>query len=427
MRLIIILLLGSAVVTGVGSAQQAREDRSSISGSVLDASGVPISAQVHAYQIAIRNGFANVFSKCNTTTNREGRFVCAKLPAGKYILQALPGGRAGSSGARQEGDSAGLPRSVFYPGTSDLEMADTIRLRQDEAGWADIRVASAPSGSISGTLTEHAAHPALTLKAAASDVMIDTGVPLKYDGDTGQFTAQNVAAGHYVVMADWFVGGMEQRATVPVVVNNAPVDGVAISATTNVELSGQFSEMPERTQVSQVRLQRIDGSVQDASTTVKDGVFHFHPVQAGSYVLTLPAGQQAYVDSVTLDGKGMDGPRIAAPEQASSSLEVTLKGPALGLQGTVNAWDGNASKAEVVAQSEDSGEIYETTTDKQRRFSFNGLRPGSYQLYAWPGVDTVEYRNPKVLKRYNQDSTSAEVKGGVLGSSVTLTPIEKLR
>ena len=73
---------------------------------------------------------------------------------------------------------------------------------------------------------------------------------------------------------------------------------------------------------------------------------------------------------------------------------------------------------------EDSGEIYRVTTDTQRNFSFAGVKPGTYRLFAWPGVDTVEYRNPLVLSKYNNDSTEVRVDQSV-GSAIELSPIEK--
>jgi hypothetical protein len=81
----------------------------------------------------------------------------------------------------------------------------------------------------------------------------------------------------------------------------------------------------------------------------------------------------------------------------------------------------------VIAQSEDSGAIYKVTTDKHRNFSFAGVKPGEYRLFAWPGVDTIEYRNPLILRKYNNDSTEVRVDQGRIGSAIELSPIEKER
>jgi hypothetical protein len=83
-------------------------------------------------------------------------------------------------------------------------------------------------------------------------------------------------------------------------------------------------------------------------------------------------------------------------------LELEVKGPGIPIHGSVKEWEGSAVSAEVVAQSEDSGEIYKVTTDQQRNFSFAGVKPGEYRLFAWPGADPIAYRNPFVLRSLQQ-------------------------
>lgn len=84
------------------------------------------------------------------------------------------------------------------------------------------------------------------------------------------------------------------------------------------------------------------------------------------------------------------------------NLKLEVKGPSIPIRGSVKEWEGSAVSAEVIAQAEDSGEIYKVTTDKQRNFSFAGVKPGEYRLFAWPGVNTIEYRNPPRLEKVQQ-------------------------
>jgi hypothetical protein len=109
------------------------------------------------------------------------------------------------------------------------------------------------------------------------------------------------------------------------------------------------------------------------------------------------------------------------------NLELEVKGPSIPIRGSVKEWEGSAVSAEVIAQAEDSGEIYKVTTDKQRNFSFAGVKRGEYRLFAWPGVNTIEYRNPLVLRKYNNDSTEVWVDQDGIGSAIELSPIEKDR
>jgi hypothetical protein len=53
--------------------------------------------------------------------------------------------------------------------------------------------------------------------------------------------------------------------------------------------------------------------------------------------------------------------------------------------------------------------------------------PRTWFADAWPGTDSVEYRNPLVLRKYNDDSSEVRVNQGEIGSAIELSPIEKER
>jgi hypothetical protein len=93
----------------------------------------------------------------------------------------------------------------------------------------------------------------------------------------------------------------------------------------------------------------------------------------------------------------------------------------------VDRWDGDAPKAEIIALNEDSRQIFEGVTDSNLRFSITGVPPGTYRLFAWPGVDSVEYRSLGLLKRYEQDSIEVSLETGTPAGQVELKPIEKER
>jgi hypothetical protein len=212
------------------------------------------------------------------------------------------------------------------------------------------------------------------------------------------------------------------------VVDAAPVDHLLLSAEPNVEISGQLPALPTGVNVSQLLLKSTNGSTRDRKTSITGGAFKFSSVPAGEYILSLPPDQQVYVDSVSIGGRGLDGPIFSVVAgQGDVNLTLEVKGPSTPVRGSVKEWEGSAVSADVIAQSEDSGEIYKVTTDKQRNFSFAGVKPGRYRLFAWPGANRIEYRNPLVLREYNNDSIEVQVTSGGIGSVIELSPIEKER
>ena len=428
MKNVCILLMSLTLALGA-AAQDVHEGRTSLSGRVLDVSGSPYPAQVTVFQIVIREGFASLNSKCGTSTSQEGAFSCPNLPEGKFIVQVLPLRRLGKRTQKaQDAATEMIPASIFYPGVTDLEQATPISLTSNEAGWAEVRVADSPTVEVRGTLTGHATDASLILKAESGNLTVDEGIHPQYDNNTGRFVISNVPAGHYQLAADAFVGQKVLRATLSFVVNATPVEGLVLSAIPNVEIRGQLPTPPSGVTRSQLVLLSADGSTRDRNTSVKDGTFDFRSVPPGEYILSFPLGQQFYVNAVSVEGKSVDGSRFGiAPGQDTVNLELEVKGPCAQIRGSVKEWEGSAVSAEVIAQSEDSGEIYKVTTDKQRNFSFAGIKPGEYRLFAWPGVGTIEYRNPLVLKKYNDDSAEVRVDQREIGSAIDLSPIEKER
>src|SRR5258708_5209207 len=127
--------LASALAT---AAQNVPDDQASISGRVVDVSGSPYSAQVRTFQIVIREGFDYLYPMCVTNTDQQGAFECPKLQAGKFIVQVLSLSRWGKQTQKAQDTAAGtIPKSIFYPGVTDLDLATPISLRSNEAGWAE--------------------------------------------------------------------------------------------------------------------------------------------------------------------------------------------------------------------------------------------------------------------------------------------------
>jgi hypothetical protein len=419
-----------SLVSALGAAaQNVPDDQASISGRVVDVSGSPYSAQVRIFQIVIREGFADPYPMCVTNTDQQGGFECPKLSAGKFIVQVLSLRRWEKQTQKAPDAAAGtIPQSIFYPGVTDLEQATPISLRHNEAGWAEVRVADSPGVEVTGALTDHGPGAFLILKAESGGLTLNIGINPQYDSNTGRFVISNVSAGHYQLTANWFVSQGERRATMPFVVDATPMDSLLLSATPDVEISGQLPTLPLGVSISQLLLTSTDGSTRDRNTSVKGGAFNFGLVPGGEYILTFPLGQQVYVDAVAVGGKSVGGSRFSvAPGQRTMNLELEVKGPSIPIRGSVKEWEGSAVSAEVIAQAEDSGEIYKVTTDKQRNFSFAGVKRGEYRLFAWPGVNTIEYRNPLVLRKYNNDSTEVWVDQDGIGSAIELSPIEKER
>jgi len=254
MKKVCIMLMSLASALGA-AAQDVHEQQASISGRILDISGNPYPAQVRVFQIAIREGFSELHLTCVTNTGQEGGFECPNLSGGRFIVQILSLRRWGKLIKKAHDAAAGtIPESIFYPGVTDLEQATPISLRNNEAGWAEVRFADSPAVEVTGTLTDHAPSASLMLKAESGGLTLPTGINPRYDSSTGRFVISNVPAGHYQLTANWLVSQEERHTTLPLVVDATPVDHLALSAIPDVEVRGQLPTLPSGVTIATVAL-----------------------------------------------------------------------------------------------------------------------------------------------------------------------------
>lgn len=403
-------------------SQGSVERIASLSGVVLDTNGVAANANVHLYQVAIKNGVLTLFSACNTATDKTGRYECHSLPRGRFLLAVSSSGKVAKLTG---GDRQSNATISFYPGVADLAKAEFITINGLVDNWADIRIPETTSTYIKGTVVGASRDIALSLKTVSGGISFDTGIPVKFQPESGEFFAEGIPPGSYRLTANWFADGGGYKGSVSFLLSQAPVAKLGISPEIDNTLSGTIIAVAGRLTITSVELQWVDGSRPPISTNVIAGNFRFMSIPPGKYVLCIPSVQDSFVDSIVVDEKSFDSAAFVVPSQNMSHLEVHLQQPTLSIRGIVKPWDALNQTAEVIAQSETSGQIYQVITDKFRQFALSGLAPGTYRLFAWPGTDQIEYRNPVALKRYEDDSTEINIQPGVLSNNIEIHPIEK--
>jgi hypothetical protein len=82
----------------------------------------------------------------------------------------------------------------------------------------------------------------------------------------------------------------------------------------------------------------------------------------------------------------------------------------------VKSPDGTPVQATVVAVPQPASKVAPKTTyvSQQDSFTFSGLAPGDYLIYAFDSADRLEYGNPDVLQPYTSQA-----------AHVTLSPNQK--
>ena len=61
-------------------------------------------------------------------------------------------------------------------------------------------------------------------------------------------------------------------------------------------------------------------------------------------------------------------------------------------------------------QARDRQDLYKTAvTDQDGRFTFRGITPGDYRIFAWEDIEPFAYFDPAVVKQYEALGKSVRV------------------
>lgn len=390
---------------------------SSIMGHVIDSSGSSHAGEIHAYQLVIRDGHTELFPKCDVQTEMDGSYECKGLEAGRFIVQVWPASQhVAQEAALLKRPEEELVRNLFYPSATNLSDAIPLNLQPGQKVFADFRLLEGAGATISGSMAGLPGDVDFFLTTTDNHLKIIAGISVDKDLKKQQFTARRVPAGEYSLSATWNIKGVPHRAEATVKVGHADVTDVHLSEESFVTIKGTLRGQGADS-IGLLLLYPCDDDAPKLIRPVVKAAFSFPAVPAGDYYIALPINSTAYIDGVSIGDKHIEYQRLhIMPESSELNLIVEVKPTGAALKGSLEDWAENSSKAQVVAVSE-TGQAYSKPVDKYGNYSFTELAPGSYRLFAWPGSDMTEYRNPAFLRRHERDGVSVDV-GPTGGASV---------
>ena len=395
----------------------------------------------------------NVPAVAGGVTNDMGEYRISGLSPSRYLIVAIPLRQLSRSvESAKAGDKMRPVYGVtYYPGTTERSQAIPLVLRLGDEAPVNIRLAQVRFFHVRGEVTNLPAGTAdganVVLRPLDEDDLMAAikEWPLAKDG---KFDIRGVFPGSYGVL---FMFGSSlsprvMRGDQTVQVINADLEGLRISPVPNGQVRGQFRmDNGQKVDWSSVNVGLYsnrpapprgfytDGGSngfaamywdeQPVHAEVRsDGSFEIKDVPSDTYRLELRSSNKAFeayfMKAVSLDGKDVtdSGFSVGGP----IALDVVVSAQGAAVEGVVlDDTDKPASDVRVLIVPDSTRrsryDLYENaSTDYRGHFSFHGLGPGQFRIFALDDDDLDEYgiTDPEFVRAHESLGQTIQLKEG---------------
>ena len=402
-----------------------------ISGHVFDEDGEPIAkAAVITYRASKRQGKEQEIGDDPVLTNDLGEFRIFYLAPGRYYIAVNyrpedPVHRY--TPPNQKLITGYLPS--YYPNTVDPAKAQGISVRPgDEIRSVEFFLHASRFVTVRGrvlcaVLENSAASGTVSLSPQGPGLaQALQGLNGNFRVKDGGFVLRNVPPGSYDLTAsirsgesdDWHLARRQLE------VGNSDVDGVTITISHGVDISGRLTweGTPANDPSSlHVRLQALgqDQPYFSQPTVKPDGTFRFKDVPEGSYrpvVHLYGPVEKFFLKSARYGSATITDAGFTVQSGTDLSLELTMSSRVAQLSGVVldpDSFPAAGATVVLIPGPPHRGVVEKyksTTTDQTGKFTMAGLTPGDYKVFSWDSVDESEeeygddWFDPAWLKPY---------------------------
>lgn len=343
-----------------------------------------------------------------TTTDENGNFRIAGLPAGTYYLQVAQNRETTLSQRGVPNPREQCHAEVLYPGVADLNSATPIEVTGGRDVEANFSIAAEPLYEVSGMVSsqENLNSPVeFSRKAGEGYDFVQNAM-----AQDGRFQIK-LPAGSFSVSGST-VTGIQLAASGVMVSSDNPNVSVALrpGSGIRVELQRESSSgstqrnIPEQrgsmgVNLQLVRTTGIPGASYWWAPGQSDG---FQSVAPGVYTVQVngPPGMW-YVKSLRSGGIDLLSEDLTVVEGAQPQpIEVTLRDDAASVRGTVAPADDMVPVIVLLVQPHGTRNLIRVGGASQGKFEIDGVAPGDYVLLAFDGSDGLDYEDPEALNPY---------------------------
>jgi hypothetical protein len=405
----------------------------SVSGRITDERGEPIEGiEVQLVRRTFdEHGTEGLAENYSARTNDLGDYRLYWVTPGTYYVTA----RLKDSENPPENSNAPVRSNYltsFYPGVNDATNAARLNVvagaELNGMNWSVRASAKAKGLSISGRVID-----SRTGAGGGSSVSLIKLTPFGTDtnesgtdGD-GLFRFTEVDPGTYwlrAVSRNVDPGSNSRASTqAQISLSDRDIDGITVTMTSGITISGRITlEGPFANATPEslgIALQPVVGPIAlplpPPSKPKPDGTFTIDSLLPGPYRLEITSLPQEYfLREVRMGPADFLGLPVMITESPGAPLQIVANSSAgeldgIVLNGTRQAIPGIETVL-IPDRQRDRRELYlKTKTDREGRFSFRGIPPGNYKIFAWENLEQYGYFDPSVVQRADTQATPVRV------------------
>ncbi|HWH59397.1 MAG TPA: carboxypeptidase-like regulatory domain-containing protein [Terriglobales bacterium] len=350
-------------------------------------------------------------------TNDVGEYRIPALTAGSYVVVARDD-RAVPDQHDAEDPSSAIYAPTFFPGTMDRGQAATVEVKAGEEMDAGFALSTSRTFTVHGQVSTIATSPRTgvpeTLWLQRTDGAPGRVLETALQPD-GSFAFDGVLPGPYRIEGrtengEWWkpVSGTD------VVEVSSDVEGLRLAPQPAGEVQGQFrmdNDKPFRWSQLTVALEGEDVQLGGALSAQvnRDGSFRIQNVPAGNYHVVVTADSNNLRDyimkEINMNGKDVgDSGFAVGPGVSTIDIVASANGSAI-LGTLVDHENKTVADMQVVCIPDEARrkrhDVYQQErTNSRGQFSFLGLNPGEYLIFALNGEDPAEITDPDFIRQH---------------------------
>jgi hypothetical protein len=408
-----------------------------IRGRVLDANGqFQSNTNVQAFKIVYQNGLPYLQSAVSKMTDDRGEFRLFGVAPGDYYIGVTP-----RPPLVNTTPMAGTVRNVqtYFPSATRTTAATRMTIKGgEEISNIDIVMQTALHVRVSGrVISEVGSAPPVTdlpgVFGTIANVQInsatlqlvsrDAAIPeelgarrsaaVLLTASSGEFEIPNVIPGSYDLFASTSGSQGPAYGKVTVTVVDQDAIGLTVVVRRGVEVAGTLTVDGSPASVAPISLQPLDSLLRVGGqfyrrpiTADPPGSFSMPGVPEGRFRVVV-GGTATYVEDILQNGRSIYDTGFDVGSSSPDPIQVVLKSGVGSVDGLVEDAAGKtvvgATVALVPATRRDNSNLFRNAvTNDVGSFTLQGIAPGEYKLFAWPGLINGAFFDPLYLAKFEE-------------------------